>query len=106
MLRLGLFVIACGYEGGEDCDVVRGDPLFKLAVGRVPVSGHDLSSQPTVSQPEKAASRSEAAGMRVALVDIFCCSLPDPLVATMLDIDDTCDSVHGHRRLAKLARLT
>ena len=36
MLRFRMFAIACGYEDADDCDALRGDPLFKLAVGRAP----------------------------------------------------------------------
>ena len=72
MLRFRMFAIACGYEDADDCDELRGDPLFKLAVGRAPESGRDLCSQPTMSRLENAPSRSEVARMTVALVDIFC----------------------------------
>ena len=34
MLRFRMFAIACGYEDADDCDDLRADPLFKLAVGR------------------------------------------------------------------------
>ena len=34
MLRFRMFAIACGYEDADDCDALRGDPLFKLAVGQ------------------------------------------------------------------------
>ena len=33
MLRLRMFAIAAGYEDAEDCDVLRHDPIFKVAVG-------------------------------------------------------------------------
>ena len=105
MLRFGMCVIACRYEDAEDCGAVCGDPLFKLAVGRTPVNGRDLCSQLTMSQMEDAPLRSEVARMAAALGDIFCCSFPAPPAAFTLDIDDTCDAVHGHQRLAKLARL-
>ena len=39
MLRFRMFAIACGYEVADDCDDLRGDPLFKLAVVRAPESG-------------------------------------------------------------------
>ena len=50
MLRSRMFAIACGYEDADDCDGLRGDPLFKLAVGRAPESGRDLCSKPTLSR--------------------------------------------------------
>ena len=100
MLRFRMFAIACGYEDADDCDALRGDPLFKLAVGRAPESGRDLCSQPTMSRLENAPSRSEVARMTAALVDVFCRSFPSPPAAITLDIDDTCDPVHGQQQLS------
>jgi hypothetical protein len=39
-------LIASGYEDGNDCDALRADPAFKIAVGRLPESGADLLSIP------------------------------------------------------------
>ena len=72
MLRFRMFAIACGYEDADDCDALRTDPLFKLAVGQAPVSGRPLCSQPTMSRLENAPSRLEVARMTAALVDVFC----------------------------------
>ena len=57
MLRFRTFAITCGYEVADDCDDLRGDPLFKLAVGRALVSGRDLCFQPTRSRLENAPLR-------------------------------------------------
>ena len=95
-----MLAIACGYEDADDCDALRTDPLFKLASGHAPESGRDLCSQPTMSRLENAPSRTEVARMTAALVDIFCCSFPTPPAAITLDIDDTCDAVHGHQQLS------
>ena len=100
MLRFRMFAIACGYEDADDCDELRADPLFKLAVGRAPESGRDLCSQPTMSRLENAPSSSEVGRMTAALVDIFCRSFPSPPAAIVLDIDETCDAVHGHQQLS------
>ena len=100
MLRFRMFAIACGYEDADDCDALRTDPLFKLAVGRAPESGRALCSQPTMSRLENASSRIEVARMTAALVDLFCRSFPAPPAAITLDIDDTCDPVHGHQQLS------
>lgn len=43
-----VFAIGCSYEDGNDFDHLRKDPAFKLACGRMPDSGHDLCSQPTI----------------------------------------------------------
>ena len=54
ILRARILAIACGYEDGNDLDHLRSDPGFKLACGRLPDSGEDLCSQPTVSRWENA----------------------------------------------------
>ena len=100
MLRFRMFAIACGYEDADDCDTLRADPLFKLAVGRAPESGRDLCSQPTMSRLENAPSLSEVGRLTGALVDIFCRSFPSPPAAITLDIDETCDAVHGQQQLS------
>ena len=100
MLRFRMFAIACGYEDADDCDALRADPLFKLAVGRAPESGRDLCSQPTMSRLENAPSCSEVGRLTAALVDIFCRSFDAPPAAITLDIDETCDPVHGHQQLS------
>ena len=42
MLRLRMFAIAAGYEDANDCDTLRYDPVFKMAVGHAPESGDAL----------------------------------------------------------------
>ena len=100
MLRFRVFAITCGYEDADDCDSLRHDPLFKLAVGRPPESGSALCSQPTMSRLENMPSGIEAARLTAALVDKFCRSFATPPSAITLDIDDTCDEVHGHQQLS------
>lgn len=56
MLRFRMFAIAAGYEDADDCDALRSDPIFKLAVGRGPETGEDLCSQPTMSRLENRVS--------------------------------------------------
>jgi hypothetical protein len=100
MLSFRMLAIACGYEDADDCDALRHDPLFKLAVGRLPEAGTALCSQPTMSRLENMPSRIEAAKMTAALVDLFCASFAKPPKAITLDIDDTMDEVHGHQQLS------
>lgn len=100
MLRLRLFAIAAGYEDADDCDALRDDPAFKLAVGRLPQTGAALCSQPTMSRLENAPTRIAIARMMAAMVDLFCQSWATPPAAITLDIDDTLDRVHGHQQLS------
>jgi hypothetical protein len=100
ILRARILAIACGYEDGNDLDHLRGDPGFKLACGRLPDSGKDLCSQPTISRWENAPTRHEVAAMSYAMIDIYCASYPRPPREITLDIDDTCDVVHGAQQLS------
>ena len=50
MIRYRTLLIAAGYPDGNDCDALKSDPAFKMAVGRLPESGKDLCSQPTISR--------------------------------------------------------
>jgi hypothetical protein len=54
ILRARVFAIACRYPDADDLDDLRRDPAFKLACGRLPESGGDLHSQPTMSRWENA----------------------------------------------------
>ncbi len=100
MLRLRMFLIAAGYEDADDCDSLRADPVFKMAVGRLPESGAALCSQPTMSRLENAPSKIAIARMMAAMVDLFCASWARPPRAITLDIDDTLDRVHGYQQLS------
>src|SRR4051794_22002350 len=68
ILRARMLAIACGYEDADDLDHLRSDPGFKLACGRLPDSGSDLCSQPTVSRWENAPSLREVVRMTHAMI--------------------------------------
>jgi hypothetical protein len=100
MIGARLFAIACGYEDCDDLDVLRFDPAFKLACGRLPETGGDLMSQPTLSRLENAPSWRELALMGLSMIDLFCDSFDRVPQRIVLDIDDTDDAVHGGQQLA------
>jgi len=100
MIKLRMFAIAAGYEDADDCDSLRHDPIFKMAVGRLPRTGAPLCSQPTMSRLENAPSKIEIARAMAAMVDQFCESYCRVPTAITLDIDDTFDAVHGHQQLS------
>src|ERR1700681_1476645 len=100
ILRARIFAIACGYEDADDLDRLRTDPAFKLACGRLPDSGRDLCSQPTVSRWENAPSLRDLIRLTYTLVDAWMDSYPREPASVTLDIDDTCDVVHGHQQLS------
>jgi len=101
VLRARMLAIGCGYPDGNDFDWLRCDAAFKLACGRLPDTGRDLCSQPTISRWENAPTPREIIRLTYALVDIWCRSYRKPPKSVVLDIDDTVDVVHGHQSLAQ-----
>src|SRR6266576_181149 len=100
ILRARIFAIACGYEDADDLDRLRFDPALKLACGRLPDTGRDLCSQPTVSRWENAPSLRDLIRLMGVMVDLYCASYTTSPAAVTFDIDDTVDVVHGHQQLS------
>ena len=100
MIRYRALLIAAGYPDGNDCDALRADPAFKMAVGRLPESGADLCSQPTISRLENLPGPIALKRMMAAMVEVFCDSFEQVPRRILLDIDDTEDRVHGGQQLA------
>ena len=100
MFRARMFAICCGYEDADDLDHLRSDPAFKLACGRLPDTGRDLCSQPTLSRLENSPRLRDVIRLTYTLVDAWMDSYPCEPASVTLDIDDTCDVVHGHQQLS------
>ena len=75
MIRFRALMIAAGYPDANDCDALRADPAFTMAVGRLPESGAELCSQPTISRLENLPGRVALIRMMAAMVALFCDSL-------------------------------
>src|ERR1700741_4663727 len=71
-----------------------------MACGRLPVSGTDLLSQPTLSRLENAPFWRQLARMGLELIDLFFARFERVPRCIVLDIDDTDDAVHGQQQLA------
>jgi hypothetical protein len=100
MIRFRSLLIAAGYEDANDCDGLRADPAFKMAVGRLPESAADLCSQPTMCRLENLPGPIALKRMMAAMIELFCDSFDDVPRRLVLDIDDTEDRVHGGQQLA------
>src|SRR3954449_4592420 len=98
IIRFRMLMIAAGYEDGNDADSLRADPLFKLAMDRLPEQG-DLCSQSTVSRTENLPDRHALLRMGRGRVDHYCQSFRLEPLRIVLDIDDTFDAVHGGQQL-------
>jgi hypothetical protein len=78
IIRTRMLMIAAGYEDGNDADHLRRDPMFKLAMGRLPDDG-DLCSQPTISRLESLPDARALLRMGRAMVDHYCQSFRQQL---------------------------
>jgi hypothetical protein len=99
-IRFRALLIAAGYPDADDCDALRTDPAFEIALGRAPGSGADLCSQPTMSRLENLPAATALKRMMAAMVELFCDSFAEMPRRIVLDIDDTEDRVHGNQELA------
>src|SRR5512132_3338169 len=98
IIRFRLLMIAAGYEDANDATGLRLDPLFKMALERLP-SERDLCSQSTISRLENLPDARTLLRLGRALVDLYCASFRQVPRRITLDIDDTFDAVHGGQQL-------
>jgi hypothetical protein len=95
-----VYQIACGYEDQDDSDALRTDPLLKLVLGRLPETGEDLASQPTISRLENAPARRDCLRMARALGELYVRRRAEggvPPSRILLDFDATDDPAHGEQ---------
>ena len=98
IVRFRMLMIAAGYEDGIDANALRADPVFKMALERLP-GERDLCSQSTVSRLENLPDRRMLLKMGRAMVGLYCASFAQVPKRITLDIDDTFDAVHGGQQL-------
>jgi hypothetical protein len=68
IIRFRLLMIAAGYEDGNDAATLRRDPMFKLALDRLP-SDEELCSQSTISRLENLPDRRALLRLGRALIE-------------------------------------
>ena len=100
LIKQRVFQIACGYEDANDSNDLRSDPGLKAACERLPLTGDDLASQPTMSRLENSVSRTDLYRIALALLETFIESYDQPPKKIILDIDDTDDATHGAQQLS------
>ena len=102
LLTQRIMAIACGYEDTNDAARLASDPIHKLLVGRDPVKGEDLASQPTLSRFENAPDRKELFRMTEALADRVIerqrKRLHGRARRITIDLDPTDDPTHGQQQ--------
>ena len=99
LIKQKLYQLACGYEDDNDADILRTDPAFKTAIGRLSETEVDLASQSTLCRLENSASKKDIQNLLKALLESYIKQkskdgIPDKII---IDIDPTDDPVHGNQ---------
>lgn len=94
-----VFQIAAGYEDCNDCNDLRGDMVLKTCAGRLPLTGSDLASQPTMSRLENAVGPKDLIRMGRYLLDAFISSYTSAPGVIVIDCDDTNNNTYGGQEL-------
>jgi hypothetical protein len=101
LLTQRVMAIALGYEDANDAARLACDPIHKLLVGRDPLDGQDLASQPTLSRFENTPDRKELLCMTEALADCVVARhrkrLHGRARRITIDLDPTDDPTHGQQ---------
>jgi Transposase DDE domain group 1 len=102
LLAQRVFAIACGHPDGNDADRLADDPIHKLLLGRDPIDGGRLASQPTISRFEHTATPRMLLAMSHALADAVIARHRRRRRGVRLitiDLDVTEDETHGAQQL-------
>jgi hypothetical protein len=104
LLSQRVFGIACGYADTNDAARLAEDPIHKMLVGRDPIDGDALASQPTLSRFENRVGTRELYRMGEALADIVIerhrKRLHGRARRITIDLDPTDDPTHGQQQLS------
>ena len=104
LLRQRVFAMACGYADCNDAARLANDPVHKLLVGRDPIEGASLASQPTLSRFENSVGRKELFRLGQALAENVIARhrrrLRRKVRRITIDLDPTEDPTHGAQQLS------
>jgi len=103
LLAQRIYGLACGYPDANDADRLADDPINKLLLGRDPVDGEALASQPTISRFENQVGRQPlyAMGRELAtnVIERHQRRLHGRARRITIDLDPTDDPTHGAQQL-------
>ncbi len=99
LLAQRIYQIASGYDDQNDATTLRRDPLLKQVCGRLPLTGRDLASQPTLSRLENAFGPKACYQLAMALGQVYLQERERDGIPThiVLDLDGTDDPTHGQQ---------
>jgi hypothetical protein len=103
LLAQRIYGLACGHPDANDADRLADDPIHKLLLGRDPVDGDALASQPTISRFENGVGPRElyAMGRELAesVIERHRQRLRGRVRRITIDLDPTDDPTHGAQQL-------
>lgn len=104
LLQQRIFGLSAGYADCNDAARLVHDPIHKLVLGRDPLTGLGLASQPTLSRFENAVSARELRTMTHVLADTVIAQqrrrLKGRARRITIDLDPTDDPTHGQQEFA------
>jgi hypothetical protein len=100
MITQRVFQIAAGYEDCNDCNDLRSDMVMKACANRLPQTGDDLASQPTMSRLENTVTTRDLYKIGRELLDFFVASYSTQPGVIIIDCDDTNNNTYGQQELA------
>jgi hypothetical protein len=98
-----MYAIACGYPDCNDAARFADDPIHKMLLGRDPLEGETLASQPTLSRFENAAGPKVLYRVGEAVADSVIRRQRRPhrkAKRITVELDPTDDPTHGAQQLA------
>ena len=104
LFRQRVFAIACGYADCNDSARLAHDPIHKMLVGRDPIDGDPLASQPTLSRFENSVSRTTLCRMGRVLAQLVVETQRQlrrgRAQRIIVELDPTDDPTHGGQQLS------
>jgi len=104
LLQQRIFGVCGGYADCNDAARLVHDPIHKLVLGRDPIAGLGLASQPTLSRFENGVSARELRAMTHVLADTVIAQqrrrLHGRATRITIDLDPTDDPTHGQQEFA------
>src|SRR6266571_1639728 len=103
LLAQRIYGLACGHPDANDADQLADDPIHKLLLGRDPIDGDPLASQPTISRFENQVRGQAlyAMGRELAasVIERHQRRLHGRARTITIDLDPTDDPTHGAQQL-------
>jgi hypothetical protein len=102
LLRQRIYGLASGYADANDAARLAHDPIFKLLLDRSPITGTELSSQPTLSRFENSIGARQNYRLGLALARAVMARQQKRLRGKVryvtIDLDPTDDPTHGQQQ--------